>query len=139
VEVLIVHPGGPFWRNKDAGAWTIPKGEIGAGEDPLVAARREFVEETGIEPTPPFLELGSVRQKSGKEVIAWAFEGDCDPAQIRSNEFELEWPPRSGRVARFPEIDRAGFFEIEAARRMLNPAQCAFLDALASGWTKGRT
>ncbi len=129
-EVLLVHPGGPFWRGKEAGAWSIPKGELEGGEEPLNAARREFSEETGVEPVGPFHELGRVRLKSGKEVVAWAFEGDCDPAAIRSNEFELEWPPRSGKRALFPEIDRAGFFDLERARELLNPAQAAFVDAL---------
>lgn len=127
-QVLLVHPGGPFFRNKDVGAWTIPKGEVHAGESPLEAARREFEEETGISPEPPFLPLGEIRQKAGKVVQAWACAGDCDPAAIRSNTFTVEWPPRSGRRQEFPEIDRAAFFGVEEARRKINPAQAALLD-----------
>lgn len=130
IEVLLVHPGGPFWKNKDEGSWTIPKGEIGAGEAALDAACREFGEETGLEPVAPFVPLGHIRQKSGKTVHAWAFEGDCNPASIRSNAFELEWPPKSGRIQSFPEVDRAAFFDLSRARRMINPAQAEFLAAL---------
>lgn len=129
-EVLLVHPGGPFFRSRDEGAWSIPKGELEEGEDPLAAARREVEEETGLRPGGPFLELGSVTQKGGKEVRAWAVEGDCDPAAIRSNTFEMEWPPRSGRKREFPEIDRAAFFALDEARRKINPAQTALLDEL---------
>lgn len=131
LEVLLVHPGGPFFRNKDAGAWTIPKGEIGPGEEPLAAAIREFTEETGLAPTSPFLSLPTIRQKAGKIVQAWAFEGDCDPATISSNTFEMEWPPRSGKRITVPEIDRAAFFDLDAARIKINPAQIEFLDELA--------
>jgi predicted NUDIX family NTP pyrophosphohydrolase len=132
-EVLLVHPGGPFWANKDEGAWSIPKGEYDDGEDAQVAARREFHEETGTELPPGALaDLGSVRQKSGKQVAAWAAEGDLDAAGVTSNTFELEWPPRSGQRQAFPEIDRAEWFGIDEAREKLNPAQTAFLDRLAA-------
>lgn len=130
VQVLLAHPGGPLWANKDAGAWSIPKGEVEAGEDLLEAARREFREEIGVEPTGPFVPLGSIRQKSGKQVHAWAFRGELDPRGVRSNTFEMEWPPRSGRRVSFPEIDRAELFELEVARSKINPAQAALLDAL---------
>jgi predicted NUDIX family NTP pyrophosphohydrolase len=130
VEFLLVHPGGPFWAGKDAGAWTIPKGELHENEAPLAAARREFEEELGFAPQGNFLELKSVKQKSGKIVHAWAFEGDCDPGKISSNLFTIEWPPRSGQMREFPEIDRAGFFGLEQAREKINPAQAAFLDEL---------
>ncbi len=132
-EVLLVHPGGPFWANKDEGAWSIPKGEYDDGEDPQVAARREFHEETGTELPPGALaDLGSVRQKSGKQVAAWAAEGDLDAAGVTSNTFDMEWPPRSGQRQAFPEIDRAEWFGIDQAREKLNPAQTAFLDRLAA-------
>lgn len=130
VEVLLVHPGGPFWKKRDAGAWTIPKGEPSEGEALIAAARREFREETGLEPSGELIELGVVRQKGGKEVHAWAFEGDCDPASLQSSTFSLEWPPRSGKWRDFPEVDRAEFFELSAAREKINPAQVALLDAL---------
>lgn len=120
-EVLLVHLGGPFWASKDA--WFIPKGEIEQGEDELAAAKREFREETGFQPEGTLVPLGSAKQKSGKTVTAWAFEGDCDPAALRSNTFEMEWPPRSGRVREFPEVDRAGFFTIEAAQEKMNAAE----------------
>jgi len=133
LEVLLVHPGGPFFRNKDDGAWTIPKGEIEGPESAVETARREFSEETGLRlPTTELIELGEIKQKGGKAVIAWAFEGDCDVAEIESNQFELEWPPRSGRVEPFPEIDRAAFFDIDQARDKLNPAQTVFLERLQS-------
>ena len=109
LEFLLVHPGGPFWKSKDAAAWSIPKGELLEAEEPLAAAQREFAEELGFAPAPPFLELTPVRQKSGKVVCAWAVEGDCDPQRIRSNHFALEWPPGSGKLQEFPEIDRAAF------------------------------
>lgn len=130
LEVLLAHPGGPFWQNKDAGAWTIPKGEFADAERAIDAAQREFAEETGFAVTPPLLPLGDVVQKSGKRVSAWAFEGECDAGQLRCNEFELEWPPRSGRTQRYPEIDRVAWFGVAEARRKLVPAQCAFLDRL---------
>lgn len=131
LEVLLVHPGGPLWAGKEDGAWTIPKGEIGPGEDPLAAARREFAEETGFASAPPFLPLSPIRQRSGKIVHAWAFAGDCAPELLRSNTFTMEWPPRSGRQAEFPEIDRAAFFTLAAARPRINPAQLALLEELA--------
>ena len=131
IEVLIVHPGGPIWARRDDGAWSIPKGEYGPGEEPLAAARREFAEEIGT-PAPDGepLALGEVRLKSGKRVVAWALEGDLDADAIRSNMFELQWPPRSGRLQAFPEVDRAGWFEPAAARVKLNPAQAEFVDRL---------
>jgi predicted NUDIX family NTP pyrophosphohydrolase len=132
IEVLLVHPGGPFWSKKDEGAWTIPKGEIGAGEDALAAAKREFAEETGLQPEGEFIPLGSIEQKGGKVVVAWAFEGNCDPGSLRSNTFKLEWPPRSGRTETFPEIDRAEFFAIDDALRKINPAQRLILDKLST-------
>lgn len=130
LRLLLVHPGGPFWCNKDEGAWTVPKGLIEEGEPMLQAARREFEEETGMKPTGPFVELRPVRQKGGKLVHCWAFEGDCDPAAIRSNTFTMQWPPRSGRYERFPEIDRAEFFTPDDARRKINPAQAEWIDDL---------
>ena len=130
-EVLLVHPGGPFWARKDAGAWSIPKGEYGDDEDPQACARREFEEETGTALPPGALaDLGTARQRSGKVVTAWAAEGDLDADAIQSNTFEMQWPPRSGRMQAFPEVDRAGWFGLEAARDKLNPAQTAFLDRL---------
>ena len=130
-EVLLVHPGGPFWAKKDLGAWSIPKGEYEPDEDPRAAALREFEEETGTALTPAApADLGTVRLKSGKVVAAWAAEGDLDADAIVSNTFELEWPPRSGQRRAFPEVDRAGWFGLEAAREKLNPAQAAFLDRL---------
>jgi predicted NUDIX family NTP pyrophosphohydrolase len=137
VEVLLVHPGGPFWRRRDAGAWSIPKGEVEPGEDLLAAARREVAEETGVTPAGPFIALGSVRQRAGKEVHAWACEATCDPAAVRSNEVEIEWPPGSGKRLAFPEIDRAELFDLAAARVKLNPAQVAFLDALERALAQG--
>lgn len=130
LEVLLAHPGGPLWRRKDEGAWTIPKGEYEDAEDPLAAARREFGEETGYGIEPPFIPLGEVVQKSGKRIAAWAFAGDGDPARLRCNTFEIEWPPRSGRMQTFPEIDRVGWFGVDEARRKINPAQQALVDRL---------
>jgi predicted NUDIX family NTP pyrophosphohydrolase len=129
-EVLLVHLGGPFWAKKDAGAWFMPKGEVNPGEDQLTAAKREFQEETGLAPGAEFLELGSVKHKSGKRVCAWAFEGDCDPSVLRSNTFQMEWPPRSGKTREFPEIDRAAFFTIEAAREKMHPVEFEFVTRL---------
>jgi predicted NUDIX family NTP pyrophosphohydrolase len=130
-EVLIVHPGGPFWARKDAGAWSIPKGEYDDGEDPHACALREFEEETGTLLDPDELaDLGEVRLRSGKQVRAWAVEGDLDADTVVSNTFEMEWPPRSGRRQEFPEVDRAGWFGLDEARAKLNPAQGAFLDRL---------
>ena len=130
LEVLLVHPGGPFWARKDEGAWSIPKGEFPAEEEPVAAARREFEEETGIRPEGPFHPLGSVEQRAGKVVHAWAFEGDVDPAAIRSNSFRAPWPPGSGQWRTFPEIDRAEWFGLEEARRRINPGQAPLLSAL---------
>lgn len=131
-EVLLVHPGGPFWAKKDAGAWSIPKGEHGDDEDPLTAARREFAEELGRPlPAGEIVPLGEVRQKGGKLVTAWAVAGDLDPATIVSNSFELEWPPRSGRQAQFPEVDRAEWFTLDRAREKLLPGQLPLLDRIA--------
>ena len=131
-EVLLVHPGGPFWATRDDGAWSIPKGEYADGEDPQAAARREFEEELGS-PLPDGAELralGEVKQKNRKIVAAWAVEGDFDASAAHSNTFEMEWPPRSGRRQEFPEIDRAGWFPLARAREKLLPAQAAFLDRL---------
>ena len=131
IEVLLVHPGGPFFANKDDGAWTIPKGEAGPGEDLLTRAQIEFEEELGFRPRDEWISLGSVKQKSGKTVYAWAFEGDWpDSFKLKSNTFEMEWPPRSGKLQKFPEIDRAEFFTEEIARHKINPAQLALLDRL---------
>jgi predicted NUDIX family NTP pyrophosphohydrolase len=132
IEVLLVHPGGPFWARKDFGAWSIPKGEVEAGEEPLAVAHRELAEETGFTAPGPAVALGQVRQKGGKVVHAWAVVGDADPAALRSNTFETEWPPRSGRRQAFPEVDRAAWFDLAEARRRINPAQAALLDALAA-------
>ena len=130
VEVLLVHPGGPFWKNRDEGAWTIPKGEYGDDEDALDAAKREFSEETGFAIDGTFVPLEPIRQRSGKLVHAWAVEGDCDAGAIRSNSFSIEWPPRSGRLAEYPEVDRAAWLALEAARRKILPAQVPFLENL---------
>jgi predicted NUDIX family NTP pyrophosphohydrolase len=130
-EVLIVHPGGPMWAERDAGAWSIPKGEYDAGEDALDAARREFEEELGSPPPPGAVaDLGEIRQKSGKRVRAWALEGDLDASRIQSNTVEVQWPPRSGRTIEVPEIDRAEWFTIDDARERLNPAQAELLERL---------
>jgi predicted NUDIX family NTP pyrophosphohydrolase len=131
VQVLLAHPGGPFFQNKDDGAWSIPKGEIDPGEDLLDAAKREFEEETSVHPVGTLVRLSPVTQKGGKIVHAWAFEGDCDPSAIVSNTFTMQWPPRSGRQVEFPEIDRAEFFELAVARRKINAAQVALIDELS--------
>jgi predicted NUDIX family NTP pyrophosphohydrolase len=130
-EVFLVHPGGPFWRKKDAGAWSIPKGLVDAGEEPLEAARREFAEETGIAPAAQFIDLGETKQPGGKAVRAWAFERDCSP-EISSNTFSMEWPPKSGCFQQFPEVDRGEWFSIEDARKRLNRGQVVFLERLLS-------
>jgi predicted NUDIX family NTP pyrophosphohydrolase len=127
LEVLLVHPGGPFWQNKDAGVWSIPKGEVAEGEDVLGTAKREFREETSFKPTGLFIPLKPVKLKSGKLVHAWAVEGDLDAAAIKSNTFTMEWPPKSGRQFEFPEVDRAEFFDLATARKRINPAQVAFV------------
>jgi predicted NUDIX family NTP pyrophosphohydrolase len=127
-EVFLVHPGGPFWEKKDLGVWSIPKGEIDEGEDPLEAARREFEEETGFRPEGIFRELIPVRQRSGKIVHAWAVQGDCDPAAIRSNTFTMEWPPRSGRQQEFPEVDRGGWFAVDFAKEKILEGQRGLLE-----------
>jgi predicted NUDIX family NTP pyrophosphohydrolase len=131
--VLIVHPGGPAWARRDAGVWSIPKGEYDETEDPLACALREFEEETGtaLDPAGEPLELGAVKQRGGKIVTAWALEGDLDADSIRSNTFRMQWPPRSGQWATFPEVDRASWFGLAEAREKLNPAQVEFLDRLA--------
>jgi predicted NUDIX family NTP pyrophosphohydrolase len=131
LEVLLVHPGGPFFVRKDDGAWTIPKGEALPGEDLLARAQIEFEEELGIRPLDKWIGLGSIKQKGGKTVYAWAFEGDLPESfKLKSNTFEIEWPPRSAKLKQFPEIDRAEFFAEETARRKMNPAQTPFLDRL---------
>jgi predicted NUDIX family NTP pyrophosphohydrolase len=130
LQVLLAHPGGPFWARKDDGAWMLPKGELLPGEEPLAAARREFAEETGHAPDGEFMALGEVRQAGGKRVQAWAVEGTFDPAQLRSNTFEMEWPPRSGRLQSFPELDQVGWFTPDEARHKLLAAQRPFIDRL---------
>jgi predicted NUDIX family NTP pyrophosphohydrolase len=131
--VLLVHPGGPLWARRDAGAWSIPKGEYAGDEDPLLAARREFEEELGTPPpTGEARDLGEIRQKSGKLVRAWAIEGDLDAERIVSNSCQVEWPPRSGRLIEIPEVDRAEWFTLKLARQKINPAQVALLERLAA-------
>ena len=130
LEVLLVHPGGPFWQKKDLGAWSIPKGEFADGEDALAAARREFREETGLDLAGPFTPLTTVAQPGGKTVHAWAVEGECDPSALSSNTFSMEWPPRSGRRREFPEVDRAAWFDLAEAARRINRGQAALLDEL---------
>ena len=133
LEVLLVHPGGPYWAKKDAGAWSIPKGEIDPGEDPLRAARREFAEELGsAAPDGDVIDLGEIRQRSGKLVRAFAIEGELDVATVSSNLIEIEWPPRSGRRLEIPEVDRAEWFGVEGARRAINPAQAELVDRLVA-------
>jgi predicted NUDIX family NTP pyrophosphohydrolase len=129
--VLLVHPGGPFWTRRDLGAWSIPKGQYLSDEEPLAAARREFEEELGTPPpTGEVIDLGEVRLRSGKRVRAWALEGDLDTATVTSNTFSVQWPPRSGRMQEFPEVDRAEWFSLGKARRKLNPAQAELIDRL---------
>jgi predicted NUDIX family NTP pyrophosphohydrolase len=132
LEVLLVHPGGPFWEKKDLGSWSIPKGEYEAGEEALAAATREFQEETGLVAEGPYTPLTSIRQQGGKLVQAWAFEGDCDAESLKSTTFSLEWPPNSGRRREFPEVDRAGWFSIGEAKRKILPAQASLLEELAA-------
>jgi predicted NUDIX family NTP pyrophosphohydrolase len=130
IEVLLAHPGGPFWRDKDCGAWTVPKGEIGDGEGKLAAAQREFAEETGYRPKPHALSLGRLRQPGGKLVYVWAVEEDWEPSRLVSNQFSMEWPPRSGRIGSFPEIDRAAWFNLQEARKKILKGQAEFLSRL---------
>lgn len=130
VQVLLVHPGGPYFRNKDDGAWSIPKGEIEPDEDALETAKREFQEELGIAAAGPLIPLSPVKQKGGKVVHAWAFEGECDTTAVRSNTFAMEWPPKSGKQVEFPEIDRAEFFDLDTARRKINERQVGLLEEL---------
>jgi len=130
LQVFLVHPGGPFWKNKDAGAWSIPKGECQEGEDALDAAKREFQEETGFKVDGEFVALGEIKQAGGKVVKAWALEGDCVPSEVRSNTFSMEWPPKSGHKKEFPEIDRAEWFSVEEARKRMLKGQIPFLDRL---------
>ena len=132
LQVLLVHPGGPFWAMKDEEAWSIPKGEVAVGEAPLIAARREFEEETGCRAQGPFIPLTPITQRAGKIVQAWAVEGDCDAAQLRSNLFSLEWPPKSGKRQQFPEVDRVEWFSVPVALRKINPAQRGFVSELAT-------
>ena len=130
LEVFLVHPGGPFWARKDSGSWSIPKGEFVEGEEPLDAARREFEEETGFTAAGEFTELKPLKQPSGKVIYAWAVKGDCDASEIRCNTFSMEWPPRSGQQQEFPEVDRAGWFELDAAKVKLLKGQIGFLEQL---------
>ena len=130
IEILLAHPGGPFFANKDEGSWSIPKGEPDADEDLLLAAQREFEEETGVKPVGPFIPLEPIKQKGGKIVHAWAFEGDCDATAVKSNTFTMEWPPKSGKQQEFPEIDRGKFFDLATARKKIKAGQEAFIDEL---------
>jgi len=132
LEIFLAHPGGPFWANRDVGAWTIPKGAVNEGEDLIDGACREFREETGIVASPPFIALGSIRQKAGKVVHAWAWEADADPDRIESNLTRSEWPRGSGRWLTYPEVDRCAWYAAAAAREKINPAQAAFIDRLES-------
>jgi predicted NUDIX family NTP pyrophosphohydrolase len=132
LEVFLVHPGGPFWASKDNGAWSIPKGEYAGDEDPFEVAKREFLEETGFVVDGKFLELGPIRQSGGKIVTAWAVEGDCDPERLQSNRFQIEWPPRSGRLLEAPEIDRGGWFSVAEARERILKSQEPLLDKLCA-------
>lgn len=137
LEFLLVHPGGPYFAKKDEGVWSIPKGEPDTNEDLLVTAQREFQEETSVDPTGPFIPLKPIKQKGGKIVHAWAFEGDCDPSAIKSNNFKMEWPPKSGQQTEFPEVDRAEFFDVEVAKQKINPAQIGLLDELIQTLSNG--
>lgn len=130
LQVLLVHPGGPFWKKKDEGAWSIPKGEYDEGEHPLDAAKREFEEETGIKPHGEFIALDQIKQPTGKVITVWGFEGDCSPQEIRSNTFSTEWPPHSGLQQEFPEVDRADWFSLNDARKRIVQGQMGFLDRL---------
>ncbi len=132
LEVFLVHMGGPYWAKKDIGAWSIPKGEYESGEDPFQVAKREFLEETGLEARGEFVRLKEVKQPGGKAVSAWAFEGDCDSKEIRSNTFSMEWPPRSGRIQEFPEVDRAEWFSPDTAKEKILKGQRPLLDELQS-------
>jgi predicted NUDIX family NTP pyrophosphohydrolase len=135
-EVLLVHPGGPWWRRQEAGAWSIPKGECMTDEEPYLAARREFVEELGVPPPDcDALQLGEIRQRAGKRVLAWALPGDLDTTAVKSNTFNIEWPPHSGKFRDFPEVDRAEWFSVETARQKINPAQVELLDRLEAALT----
>jgi predicted NUDIX family NTP pyrophosphohydrolase len=135
LEVMLVHPGGPFWAKKDLGAWSIPKGLADEGEDLLAAAKREFLEETGMAVEGEFLDLGTHKQPGGKIVVAWAHEGDFDPASLKSNTFAIEWPPRSGKTAEFPEVDRAAWFSIDEALEKINKGQKPIIAALKASAT----
>jgi predicted NUDIX family NTP pyrophosphohydrolase len=130
LEVLLVHPGGPFWKKRDEGAWSIPKGEPQPGEALLDAACREFQEELGFAPEGNFIVLSPIRQKAGKVVHAWAFEGDCEPARCRSNTFQIQWPPNSGKLQSFPEVDAVAFYDLATAEKKINPGQIPFLRQL---------
>lgn len=130
LEVFLVHPGGPYWKGREEGAWSIPKGEFSEGEDPLATARREFKEETGQEISGGFMDLGKVQQKGGKQVYAWAVEGDIDAEHIKSNTFRQEWPYKSGKWITVPEVDKGGWFSVEETRQKINPAQFEFIDRL---------
>ena len=132
LEVFLVHPGGPFWSKKDEGAWSIPKGEYTDEEDPLTAARREFKEETGSEAAGNFIPLSPLKQPGGKVISAWAVEGDCRAEAVKSNTFTMEWPPRSGKQAEFPEVDRAAWFSIEQAKKKILKGQAGFIEELCS-------
>jgi len=139
LEVLLAHPGGPLWARKDLGVWTVPKGEVESGEDQLATARREFEEELGFTPSGEFIALGTITQKSGKIVRAWAFEGNCDSRTVKSNTFSMEWPPGSGNRRDFPEIDRAEFFTVEEARKRIKPAQIPLLERLEEKLRSGKS
>jgi predicted NUDIX family NTP pyrophosphohydrolase len=136
LEVMLVHPGGPFWVKKGAGSWSIPKGLAEQGEGLLEAAKREFLEETGMAVDGPFLDLGAHKQPSGKTIVAWAHEGDFDPARLKSNTFTLEWPPRSGRMAEFPEVDRAAWYSIDEAFAKINKGQKPIIAALEASMVR---